>query len=118
MLTQGFDIEQTGTTAVIRFTVAQLDANLMQETVVELMQRLRCDNAGYFIFDLTGVNFLCSACLGALVQFLQEVEHVRGRIALANCQPSVAHSFQITRLDSVFHIYDDLPQARAAILKG
>ena len=59
-----------------------------------------------------------SACIGALVTFLQDLEHVRGRIALANCQPNVAFLFKVTRLDQVIGIYDDPQTACAEVVQG
>ena len=118
MITQDFTVDQEGPVVVASFSPAQLGVGLMQEVVDELMQRLRCDNAFYFVFDLGPVEFLPSPCINVMLQFLQEVEHVRGRIAVARCRPNIAYTFKITRLDGVFHLYDDVADARAGIVRG
>ncbi len=118
MIQQICHIDQQGTVAVATLTRAELDASHMQEVVVELMECMRYSNASHFVFDFKAVTFASSACIGAMVQFLQDVEHVRGRIALANCSSDVAFLFKVTRLDTVFHLFDDVDEAIAGIAKG
>lgn len=114
MLPQGVELEQAGPLVTVRVGVTDVTHTQMQETLSECAERMRYNNAQNFIFDLGPVEFLASACLGALVGFMQDVEHVRGRIALAACQDNVAFLFKVTRLDQVFHLYDDPTDAAAA----
>ncbi len=118
MIDQVCHIEQQGSVAVATLTKPELDAPQMQEVVVELMEAMRYSNAVHFVFDFKAVTFASSACIGAMVQFLQDVEHVRGRIALANCSSDVAFLFKVTRLDTVFRLFDDVEQAVAGVGKG
>jgi anti-anti-sigma factor len=60
---------------------------------------------------MTGVEFLDSAGIGALVTLLQDLEHVRGRIALTHCQPNVAFLFKVTRLDAAIPLFDETAEA-------
>ena len=83
----------------------------MQELIVELTERMRYDNAQYFVLDMSHVKFISSGCVGVLVEFLQDLAPARGRIALANCQDNVEFLFKVTRLDRVFEMFDDLGEA-------
>ena len=111
MLPDSFEIEQDGqlVTAYLRATEVAHDD--MQALVVECLEKMRYDNAQNFIFDLEQVEFLASACIGSLVEFLQEIEHCRGQIALVNCQDNVTFLFKVTRLDQVFGLFDDMDEA-------
>lgn len=111
MLPDNFEMEQDGqlVTAYLRATEVAHDD--MQALVVECLEKMRYDNAQNFIFDLEQVEFLASACIGSLVEFLQEIEHCRGQIALVNCQDNVAFLFKVTRLDQVFGLFDDMDEA-------
>lgn len=111
MLPDNFEIEQDGqlVTAYLRATEVAHDD--MQALVVECLEKMRYDNAQNFIFDLEQVEFLASACIGSLVEFLQEIEHCRGQIALVNCQDNVTFLFKVTRLDQVFGLFDDMDEA-------
>jgi anti-anti-sigma factor len=105
------ELEQRGAIVIARVASPEVSHGQMQELVSELEQRMRCDNAQHFIFDLEGVAFLASACLGVMVQFLQDIEHMRGRILLANCSDNVLFLFKVTKLDTVFLVCEDLDEA-------
>ena len=111
MLPQTIEIEQTGAIVTAHLHQAEVAYSEMQELVDACVDKMRYDNAQNFIFDLADVEFLASACIGALVQLLQDIEHQRGQIALAGCQENVAFLFKVTRLDTVFKLYDEVDEA-------
>lgn len=113
MLPQGIELEQAGPLVTVRLGVSEVTHMQMQETISECAELMRYSNAQHFIFDLGPVEFLASACLGVLVGFMQDVEHVRGKIALAGCRDNVAFLFKVTRLDQVLGLYDDPAEAAA-----
>ncbi|WP_432798104.1 STAS domain-containing protein [Poriferisphaera sp. WC338] len=115
MLPDGMEIEQDGQVATCRIEMSEVTHLEMQEMIDECMQIMRHDNIRNFVFDLSHVEFLASSCIGALVSFLQDLEHVKGKIALANCKENVSFLFKVTRLDSVFAIYDDVQDAIASL---
>jgi anti-sigma B factor antagonist len=115
MLPQGIELEQAGAVVKVSFGLPEITHNDMQEAMSECLERLRYSNAQNFILDFAGVEFLASACIGALVAFMQDVEHVRGRIVLANCQDNVSFLFKVTRLDHVFEMFEDAEAAAAAL---
>lgn len=113
MLPSGIELEQAGDLVTIKVRQRDLTHTDLQDAVGECTERIRFHNAQNFVFDLDGVEFLSSACLGVLVGFLQETEHARGKIALANCHENVAFLFKVTRLDTVFELFDDPADAAA-----
>lgn len=112
--TPGYELDLRDGTIIARLTEPEVTHLIMQELCVDLEQKVRYDNIHHFVFDLAEVRFLPSACLGAMVEFMRDLEHVRGRIALAGCEDNVAFLFKVTRLDSVFPIFDDVDDALAA----
>jgi len=117
MAVQTHQIEQHNNTVVATLQTSEVTPGMMQEMLNDMMMRMRYDNAQFFVLDLRCVNFISSSCLGGLVSFLQDLEHVRGRVALVGCKPDVQFLFKVTRLDSVFHLYDDLDEALAQVVK-
>jgi len=111
MLPKGFELEQAGQLVTAHLRAAEVAHADMQELMQECAEKIRYDNAQNFIFDMEEVEFLASACIGSLVEFLQEVEHCRGQIALVKCQDNVSFLFKVTRLDNVFSMFDDLEEA-------
>lgn len=118
MLIQPFQIEQEGMLVVATAADRKLGAAEAETLTEELANRMRNDGGRYFILNIPTVEHIDSSCIGVLVTFLQDLEHVRGRLALAACQPNVAFLFKVTRLDTVFALYDDLDEARLQIVRG
>lgn len=112
MLAIPYELDQDGAVVTATIGAAELPHTDMQELVTECVEKLRYDSARDFIFDLSKVEFIASACLGCLVELLQETEHCKGRILLANVSDSVAFLFKVTKLDSVFKIFDDVADAK------
>ena len=62
-------------------------------------------------FNMSGVDFINSSGLGALVSMMKEVRVQRGRLTLSDLAPYVNEIFEITQLSSVFEIYEDQTSA-------
>lgn len=117
MLTDGTVLDQVHNVVIATIGTRELTIAQTADLIDELMQKMRCDNAQHVLLDMASVEFIPSACLGNLVMFLQDLEHVRGRIGLVNCRPDVLFVFKVTRLDSVFHLFDDMEKAKAEIAR-
>jgi anti-sigma B factor antagonist len=73
-------------------------------------------NQGQFrvVLDLTGVEFVDSSGLGALIHMHKTLEP-QGRLALCNVDPKVAQLFKVTRLERVFTIAANADAAAALV---
>ncbi len=105
------ELEQTGANVTVHVAGPEASHTELNEIVADCCERMRYNNAVNFVFDLKNVEFLASACIGSLVELLREVEPMRGRIALAHCEENVSFLFKVTKLDDVFHIFDDIDEA-------
>lgn len=114
MQLENIELDQVGGIVTASIHQAELGYNQMQELVQACIDKMRYENAQDFVFDLSDVEFLASACIGALVQLLQDIENQKGQIALAGCQENVAFLFKVTRLDSVFPMFDEVEEAVAS----
>ena len=66
------------------------------------------------VVDLSGVPYIDSAGLAAVIQAMQEVEAYGGKFALAGLQKTVRSIFEMSRLDQIFLIFPDVDAALAA----
>jgi anti-anti-sigma factor len=115
MLPENVELDQVGSRITVSIRASEITPGAMQQIVDECGERMRYNNARHFIFDLSEVRVLVSACLGVLVNFMQEVEHFRGRIVVAGCNQDVAFLFKVMHLDRVFGLYEDITDAAAAL---
>lgn len=67
-----------------------------------------------YVFDLTAVDFMDSAGLGALIAALKRITENGGDMKLACLQKKPRMVFEITRAYKVFEIYDTVAEAVSA----
>ena len=65
----------------------------------------------HIIIDFSYVEFVDSSFLGALVAGLKEVKSKEGEIRISGLHPHVRITFELTRLDHLFKIYQTIEQA-------
>ncbi len=96
--------------SVERLTAA--NATTFKEEVFALIE----DHLDRLVIDLTGVSFIDSSWIGALVGLLKRVG-TRGEVVVCGLSGSVQQMFKITRMDRVFSSYRDRDAAVAALLE-
>lgn len=72
----------------------------------------------HFVLDLQNVEYMDSACLGAMVELLTSMQSRGGRIALVNAGRNVEYLFRLTQLDRVFPICREVMTAIEAVERG
>jgi anti-sigma B factor antagonist len=78
-----------------------------KRTVTRLLEEGKVN----LLVDLSEVGFLDSSGLGALVRAMTNSQKEGGQTKLLNAGPQVRRLLEMTKLDSVFEIYDDLERA-------
>lgn len=66
------------------------------------------------IVDLSNVNFMDSSALGGMVNILKSMG-AGGGVALVGVTGLVKDLFSLTRMDRIFMLVDDLPQAKTKL---
>ena len=98
-----------------RVTVLTLRGDLVigeaETTFKRTVTRLLEEGHVHLLVDLSGVGFLDSSGLGALVRALTNSQKEGGQTKLLQPGPQVVKLLQMTKLDSVFEIHDKLEGA-------
>lgn len=103
--------DHIGSVCVVTITTRELTSSLAEELSTRLLTLLNESKTRYFVIDFSQVQYMESACLGSLVQFLKWLAHEEGRIAVAGVQENVRFLFRVTKLDKVFPLCADVPAA-------
>lgn len=74
------------------------------------MRELTQAPSGRVVLDMAQVAFLDSSGLGAVVAVLKALGPAR-KLELAGLSPTVQKVFRLTRMDSVFMIHEQVPDA-------
>ena len=82
----------------------RLDAYVADEFKSSLVEAIQ-DGSSRIIIDLSGIEFMDSSGLGAIVYCLQRMGD-GGRIAISGAQEPVALMLRLTHIDKVFTLLD------------
>jgi len=96
-------------THVITVQSARIDAACAIQFKDE-MRTATEDGPQHIVLDLSGVDFVDSSGLGAVVASLKQLRDGR-RLDLAGLTPDVAKVFRLTRMDSIFVIHTSVQEA-------
>ncbi|MFQ5595365.1 MAG: STAS domain-containing protein [Anaerolineae bacterium] len=105
-------IEPNGMT-LVAVVAGDVDAATAPE-LREKFDELLAEGQQNFVIDLSGVGFMDSSGLAALVQLFKRVRIGHGDVRLCGLQPEVQRVFELTRLDRVFDLFPDRSQALAS----
>jgi len=95
-------------------TIYTATGKLSLETVNEFISKMRAETAAYLVLDLSGVSFLDSAGVGALVSlFVSRRNH--GKVfALAALSAQSAAVVTVAGLQNLLPVYKTVEEAAAA----
>ena len=92
-----------------RFAVIHLEERLGATEVDQLkvaLEDLLRERGIVIILDFTLTEFISSRGIGVLMAARSELSRRKGRMILANIQPSILRIFQLTRVDTMFELTD------------
>jgi anti-anti-sigma factor len=99
---------------VSRAVVLQPQGQLDLEGGVALQQQIAAiasERYNYWILDLANIDFINSSGLVALITGLNSANKCNCRLVICNVQASARLIFEITQLDRVFEIVEDMEAA-------
>jgi anti-sigma B factor antagonist len=104
---------KSGQTAILRLEghLDSISSNYLKESINRLFE----DSIYNIVVDLKDVGFVDSAGLGQLVSALRMCTHQKGTVVLSGVNDSVIDLLRITRLDTVFRIYETSEEAAQSI---
>lgn len=82
------------------------------------LQQAVDDGAQSVVLDLTGVRLIDSTALGMIVWLHKQVQERGGRVCVAATRPALLRVFQLTSVDQLIRIYDDVDAAEDDLATG
>lgn len=98
-------------TVIVETTLSRLDVSNAPQLREALLEPI-ASGADALVLDLSGVEFLDSSALGALIAAAKRFAPKR-RFAVASVHPAVARLFDLTHMERVFSIHPDTRDAVA-----
>jgi anti-sigma B factor antagonist len=102
------EVEDIGDVTVVKFTDRKiLDEQNIQIIGEQLFSLVDESGRRKLLLNFGNVEYLSSAALGKLVTLNKKVSQAQGRLALCSIDPQIYEVFKITKLNQLFHIYDE-----------
>lgn len=89
------------------------DSRIDAASAIQFKEKMRTtteDGPSTVVLDLSGVTFVDSSGLGAIVASMKQMGATR-QLDLAGLTPDVDKVFRLTRMDSIFKIHSDIQSA-------
>lgn len=84
------------------------------ETLRALLETQTRTKPGLLVIDMSGLRFMDSAALQAILRAHKALGKDGGRLALVSPHDTVARVLQMTEVDRIVPVYDSVDAARAA----
>lgn len=104
-------VDRKGDVVVVRIPVVDLDAANSGEFKHDMAPIL--ESADKVVIDLSGVRFVDSSGLGAMLSCLRQMTAKGGDLKLSGMTKQVRATFELVRMHRIFEIFDD---SAAAVL--
>lgn len=91
-----------------------LKGPLTISNLFDFQARVRSNNLPALILDLSGVPYIDSAGIGALVGAYVSQQRNGRSLALVGVSERLHNALKITQVESLFQLFDSLPAAEAA----
>lgn len=98
--------------------IISLKGKIIGDSVIKFKQILDEQlDAGvkWIILDLAQVPMMDSSALGNIIAAFLKLRERKGKLALLNAQKGVVNVLNITKLDTLFSVYDDMQSALESV---
>ena len=102
-------VEKSDGIAIVRLNRENLDAGNEKEFKREVHPALESNSK--IVFDMTGVRFVDSAGLGALLSCLRQLNAAGGDLKLCEMAKHIRALFELARMHRVFEIFNTRDEA-------
>jgi len=107
-----FEVKQQG-----EVTVVDVEGQLIVGNRQELKQKVLDELEGgarKFLIDFSNTGYIDSSGLGVLVSLSKKIREQGGELRLANLNEDLRTLFELTKLDTLFHIANNRDEALAS----
>jgi anti-sigma B factor antagonist len=98
-------------------TIIDVDGQLIVGNRQELKQKVLDEldgGARKFLIDFSGTSYIDSSGLGVLVSLSKKIREQGGELRLVKLNEDLRTLFELTKLDTLFHIASDRQEALAS----
>jgi anti-sigma B factor antagonist len=104
-----FTVQPSGDVIIVKVHARRLDTSLAPEFKAKLVHLVHSGQER-IVMDMAALECIDSSGLGALIAGLKALDE-RGEIVLCGITPRLLSLLQLTHVDKLFHIFDNVEEA-------
>lgn len=94
----------------------QMDSGLVEGASAVILEPLNGVDGPLVVADLTHLPAFGTSFLAVLLRCWKRISHSGGTLALAGCSPDTLRLLKLTKVETIWPIYDTVPEAVAALI--
>lgn len=107
--------QRLGDLRVVAVQAVELIPDVADALLLKQQESLAAGESIKLVLDLSEVKFIDSVALGTLVVLLRRIKEGKGRLAMAGLGGHSLRVMQVTGLEKVFELYEDVASAAEAL---
>lgn len=107
--------QRLGDLRVLVVQAVELTPDVADALLLKQQESLAAGESIKLVLDLAEVKFIDSVALGTLVVLLRRIKEGKGRLAMAGLGGHCLRVMQVTGLEKVFELYEDVAAAAEAL---
>ena len=107
--------QRLGDLRVVVVQAVELTPDVADALLSKQQESLAAGESIKLVLDLSEVKFIDSVALGTLVVLLRRIKEGKGRLAMAGLGGHCLRVMQVTGLEKVFGLYEDVAAAAEAL---
>lgn len=96
---------------LVVYMTGELDHHSAEEVRVKVDDRLERGNINYLIMDFSGVTFMDSSGIGAVIGRYKRVSAKGGKVSISNVNEPIKRVFELSGLFKIINLYDSVEEA-------
>ena len=114
----GVAMQHTEEATIASVEQPEFASDVIDFLLAEFRRRLDAGGPAGLVLDLSRVRFIDSVSLGALVVLLRRVKQANGRLALVGLSGHAMKVLQVTGLEKVFELFEEVSAALEDFRRG
>jgi stage II sporulation protein AA (anti-sigma F factor antagonist) len=96
---------------LIVYMTGELDHHSADEVRIKVDDRLERENIIYLIMDFSGVSFMDSSGIGAVIGRYKKISARGGKVSITHVNEPIRRVFELSGLFKIINLYDSVEEA-------
>lgn len=96
---------------LVVYMTGELDHHSAEEVRIKIDDRLERENINYLIMDFSGVTFMDSSGIGAVIGRYKKISAKGGKVSVTRVNEPIKRVFELSGLFKIISLYESVEEA-------